>query len=153
MFLFQTKDHQIIQSRGNATALQMHTAIVLFDGVCNFCNASINFVIDRDKKGAFKFATLQSEIGQKLLVKFEKTTTDFDSVILIKNNQLFQKSDAALEIAKEMDGGWKLLYGFKIIPRFIRNFFYDLIAKNRYKIFGRTEACRIPTVELRERFL
>ena len=110
-------------------------------------------MIDRDGKGTFKFAALQSDIGQELLKQFGKKTADFDSVILIKNNQLFQKSDAALEIAREMGGIWKLFYGFKIFPRFIRDFFYDLIAKNRYKIFGRTEACRIPTEELRERFL
>jgi predicted DCC family thiol-disulfide oxidoreductase YuxK len=127
--------------------------IILFDGVCNFCNASINFVIDRDSKGIFKFAALQSEVGQEILRKFSLKTQDFDSIIAIDGDNVFQKSDAALEIARRMDGLWKLCYVFKVIPSFLRNPIYDLIARNRYKIFGKTEACRIPTPELKARFL
>lgn len=127
--------------------------IILFDGVCNFCNASINFVIDHDPKKHFKFAPLQSEIGQAILRKFNKNTEDFDSVILLKDNQLYQKSAAALEITEHLSGFWKYLSIFKIFPTFILNFFYDIIAKNRYKIFGKTDSCRMPTPELRERFL
>ena len=126
---------------------------VLFDGVCNFCNASINFVIDRDSKGIFKFAALQSEIGQEILKKYGLKQNDFDSIILEKEGEIFQKSDAALEIARNLDGLWKICYIFKIIPSFLRNPIYDLIAKNRYRIFGRTDACRIPTPELKARFL
>ncbi|AFK02269.1 thiol-disulfide oxidoreductase DCC [Emticicia oligotrophica DSM 17448] len=126
---------------------------ILFDGVCNFCNASINFVIDRDSKGIFKFAALQSEVGQEILRKFSLKTQDFDSIIAIDGDNVFQKSDAALEIARRMDGLWKLCYVFKVIPSFLRNPIYDLIARNRYKIFGKTEACRIPTPELKARFL
>jgi predicted DCC family thiol-disulfide oxidoreductase YuxK len=127
--------------------------IVLFDGVCNFCNASINFVIDRDSKGIFKFAALQSEIGQELLKKYGLKQDSFDSIILEKEGKIYQKSDAALEIARNLDGLWKIFYVFKIIPSFLRNPIYDLIAKNRYRIFGRTDACRIPTPELKARFL
>jgi predicted DCC family thiol-disulfide oxidoreductase YuxK len=131
---------------------------ILFDGVCNFCNASINFVIDRDSKGIFKFATLQSEVGQELLKKFSLQTSDsesrtFDSIVAIEGDKVYQKSDAALEIARRMNGIWKIFYVFKIIPSFLRNPIYDLVAKNRYRIFGRTDACRIPTPELKTRFL
>ena len=127
--------------------------IILFDGVCNFCNASINFVIDHDPEKHFKFAPLQSEIGQAILRKFNKNTEDFDSVILLKNNQLYQKSAAALEITKHLSGLWKYLSVFGILPAFFLNFFYDVIAKNRYKFFGKTEICRMPTPELKVRFL
>ena len=126
---------------------------VLFDGVCNFCNASINFVIDRDKKGVFKFAALQSDIGQVILKKYGLKQTNFDSIILEKEGKIYQKSDAALEIVRNMDGLWKVFYIFKIIPSFLRNPVYNLIAKNRYRIFGRTDACRIPTPKLKARFL
>jgi predicted DCC family thiol-disulfide oxidoreductase YuxK len=127
--------------------------IILFDGVCNFCNSSINFVIDHDPEKHFKFAALQSEIGQDILCKFNKNTENFDSVILLKDNQLYLKSEAALEIAKHLSGFWKYLSIFRILPTFFLNFFYDIIAKNRYRIFGKADSCRMPTAELRERFL
>ena len=127
--------------------------IILFDGVCNFCNASINFIIDHDPEKRFKFAPLQSDLGQSVLKQFNKNTKDFDSVILLKDNQLYQKSEAALEIVKHLSGAWKYLSIFSILPTFFLDFFYDIIAKNRYRIFGKTETCRIPTPELRERFL
>jgi predicted DCC family thiol-disulfide oxidoreductase YuxK len=127
--------------------------IVLFDGVCNFCNSSINFVIDHDPEKHFKFAPLQSDIGQDILRKFNKNTEDFDSIILLKDNQLYQKSEAALEIAKHLSGFWKYLSVFSILPTFFLNFFYDIVAKNRYRIFGKSDSCRMPTAELRERFL
>ena len=126
---------------------------ILFDGVCNFCNASINFIIDRDSKVIFKFAALQSEVGQELLKKFSLKTNDFDSIVAIDCDKVYQKSDAALEIARRMNGIWKIFYAFKFIPAFLRNPVYDLIARNRFRIFGRTDACRIPTPELKARFL
>ncbi len=127
--------------------------IVLFDGVCNFCNASINFVIDRDSKGVFKFAALQSDIGQEILKKYGLKQDNFDSIILEKEGVIYQKSDAALEIVRNMDGFWQIFYVFKLIPAFLRNPVYDLIARNRYRMFGRTDACRMPTAELKARFL
>ena len=126
---------------------------ILFDGVCNFCNASINFIIDRDSKGVFKFAALQSEIGQEFLKRNGLKQDTFDSVILEKSGIIYQKSDAALEIARNLDGFWKILYVFKIVPFFLRNPIYDLVARNRYRIFGRTDACRLPTPALKARFL
>lgn len=126
--------------------------IILFDGVCNFCNSSINFVIDHDPEKHFKFAPLQSDLGQSILKQFNKNTNDFDSVILLKDNKLYQKSEAAVEIAKHLSGAWKYLAVFGILPTFLLNFFYDIIAKNRYRIFGKSDSCRMPTPELRERF-
>ncbi len=128
--------------------------VVLFDGVCNFCNSSINFIIDRDKHNKFKFAALQSELGKQLLQTHgvEQPAT-LDSVVLIKNEKIYKKSEAALEIARELSGLWPLLYIFKILPTFIRDIFYDLLAVNRYKIFGKADVCRMPTPELQQKFL
>jgi predicted DCC family thiol-disulfide oxidoreductase YuxK len=134
-------------------SIPQNTQLILFDGVCNFCNSSINFIIDHDPERHFKFAPLQSEIGQSVLTQFNKNTNDFDSVILLKDNKLYQKSEAAIEIAKHLLGAWKYLSILGILPTFFLDFFYNIIAKNRYKIFGKTETCRMPTLELRERFL
>lgn len=127
--------------------------IVLFDGVCNLCNASVNFIIDRDAKAVFKFASLQSDFGQKILNENQLKQADFDSILLLKEDKILKKSDAALEIARNLEGWWKFFYVLKVIPKFIRDFGYDLIAKNRYRIFGKSETCRIPTAELKARFL
>lgn len=127
--------------------------IILFDGVCNLCNSSVNFIIDRDKNNKFKFAALQSETGQKFLEKFSLNASEFDSVILIDDNKFYTKSTAALKIAKEFPSLWKLFYAFIIIPAPLRNVLYDLVAKNRYRLFGKKDSCRMPTPELKEKFL
>ena len=129
--------------------------IVLFDGVCNFCNGAVNFIVDRDKQAKFVFASLQSEIGSEILNNYRLSTRHkaLDSIVLVKNNRVYVKSRAALEIAKELDGSWPLFYAFIILPPFIRDFFYDLLAKYRYKLFGKSETCRIPTADIRDRFL
>ncbi|MEA5403180.1 thiol-disulfide oxidoreductase DCC family protein [Arcicella sp. DC2W] len=138
---------------GNIHSPLTDQQIILFDGVCNFCNASINFVIEHDNQKRFKFASLQSDFGYETLKKYNRNTSDFDSVILLKNNRLYIKSEAALEIAKDLSGFWKYLSVFNILPTFILDFFYDLIAKNRYKLFGKSEVCRMPSPDLKERFL
>ncbi len=127
--------------------------IILFDGVCNLCNGAINFTIKRDKKNIFKFAALQSEIGQTLLSKYKINTSEVDSIILIDGENYYVKSSAALRISKHLSGGYPLLYGFLILPKFIRNAAYDFIARNRYKWFGKKESCMIPTPALKEKFL
>lgn len=127
--------------------------LILFDGVCNFCNSSINFIIDHDPEKHFIFAPLQSDIGQEILTRFNKNTQDFDSVILLKDNKLYEKSEAALEITKHLAGFWKYLSVFGILPTFFLDFFYNIVAKNRYRIFGKSDSCRMPTAELKERFL
>lgn len=126
--------------------------IILFDGVCNFCNASINFVIDHDTARRFRFTSLQSDIGQQILTENRRSVSDFDTVLLIREGKLYEKSTAALEIARYLRG-WTWLYAFRFIPRFIRDAVYNLIAKNRYRIFGKSESCRIPTAEERSLFI
>jgi predicted DCC family thiol-disulfide oxidoreductase YuxK len=127
--------------------------IVLFDGVCNFCNASINFVIEHDKAGYFKFAPLQSETGEQLMAKHGIDTIETDSVILVEDEKVYTHSTAALRIARKLDGLWSWFYAFIVVPKPIRDFFYKLLAKNRYRLFGRQDACMIPTPEVRARFL
>lgn len=127
--------------------------IILFDGVCNLCNSSINFVIKHDKKNVFKFAALQSEVGLELISKFKIDTSKLDSIILIDGDKYYEKSSAALYIAKKLSGGYPLLFGFIILPKFIRNSVYDYVARNRYKWFGKKESCMIPTAELKSKFL
>ena len=109
--------------------------IILFDGVCNFCNFWVNFLLDRDKKDKFRFTALQSETGEKLLKKFNLSTEDFDTFVLIVGDKYYVRSTAALLVAKNLTGLWKMLYVFIIIPKQIRDFLYNLVAKNRYKLF------------------
>lgn len=130
-----------------------NTRIILFDGVCNLCNDFVQFIIKRDPKAKFKFASLQSPEGLLLLNKFGLPTTDFDSLVYINGDNYLIKSNAGLAILKELEGFWKLFYVFIIIPKFIRDFFYDIISKTRYKIFGKRTSCMIPTPEIKQRFL
>lgn len=127
--------------------------IILFDGVCNFCNGSVNFIIERDRENYFKFAPLQSEMAQNLLDKFGIDKTQTDSVVLIENEKAYTHSTAALKVARKLDGAWSSFYAFIIIPKPIRDFFYKLFAKYRYKLFGKQDACMMPTPEIRRRFL
>jgi len=128
-------------------------AVILFDGVCNFCNSSVNYIIGHDPTGYFKFAALQSEAGEKLKEKFGVDDPETDSVVLIENEIAFIRSAAALKIAKKLNGPASILYIFIIIPRPIRDLLYDQFAKRRYKFFGERDACMIPTPEVRSRFL
>lgn len=127
--------------------------ILLFDGVCNLCNSSVNFIIDHDPKGRFKFAALQSGFGQQKLAELGYNQDEFDSLILLSEGKVYKKSSAALRIAKRLSGLYPLLYIFIIIPPFIRHGVYDVIAKNRYKWWGKRDSCRMPTPELKARFV
>ena len=127
--------------------------IILFDGVCNFCNFWVNFIINRDKNDTYQFAAMQSDSGQRLLQKFKLNSNDFDSFVLIVNDKHFTKSTAALMIIKNLESIVKLLYPLTILPGPIRDFIYDLIAKNRYKLFGKRDVCRIPTENEKRKFL
>ena len=128
--------------------------IILFDGVCNLCNSSVLFVIRRDKKDLYRFAALQSDLGKEFVASRGIDTTKTDSIILVEPDlAYYTKSSAALKIGRGFGGGWKLLALFEWIPPVIRDFFYDIVAKNRYRWFGRREACMIPTPELRAKFL
>ena len=128
-------------------------AIVLFDGVCNFCNASVNFVIARDKAGYFRFAPLQSEIGEELSKRYGIDKVETDSVIVIENERVYTHSSAALRIARHLDGTWSWSYVFVIVPKPIRDLLYRLFARNRYRLFGRQDACMMPTPDVRARFM
>jgi predicted DCC family thiol-disulfide oxidoreductase YuxK len=127
--------------------------IILFDGVCNLCNGAVQFVIRHDPKGIFKLAALQSEAGQALLKKHQLDPEALHSIVLILDDKVYRQSRAALEIARRLSGAWPLLYVFIIVPYFLRDWIYDWIAANRYRWFGKQDACMIPTPELRSRFL
>ena len=127
--------------------------IVFFDGVCNFCNYWVNFAIKRDKKSKLRFAAVQGETAAKMLPEHQLSVNALSTVILIDNGKVYTQSSAALRICKYLDGGWKLFYGLMIIPKFIRDFFYNIIARNRYKWYGKKDTCMIPGPEIRERFL
>ena len=131
----------------------MESKIILFDGVCNLCNGIVNFIIDRDKKRVFKFAALQSEPAARLLGFHQSQIDKPDSIVLIDGDKIKTKSSAVLEIVRNLSGIWPFLYWMMIIPAVVRDLFYDLVAKNRYWMFGRNKQCRIPEPKLIERFL
>jgi predicted DCC family thiol-disulfide oxidoreductase YuxK len=126
--------------------------IILFDGICNFCNGSVQFNIKRDPQAHFRFASLQSEVGKEMLTKY-RIPEDINSFIFIDGERYYTKSSAALTVCKHLKGFWKLLYVFLLVPRPIRDIFYHLIAENRYKWFGKRESCMIPSEDIRKRFL
>lgn len=126
--------------------------VILFDGVCNYCNAMVNFAIRNDKKAILKFAPLQSEAGRRLKQEY-KIAPEIDSVILIEQDKVYTYSDAAIRISKYLRWPAKILYGLIIIPKFIRQPFYKWVAKNRYKWFGKKEECMVPTQNIKARFL
>ena len=126
---------------------------ILFDGVCNFCNGVVNFVIKKDKRSRMKFAPLQSDTGRKLLRQYNLSTQTFDSFVFIEEGKVYTQSTAALKVCTFFTGLWPLLYGLIIVPKFIRDGLYKWIAKNRYRWFGKREQCMTPTREIRDRFL
>lgn len=127
--------------------------IILFDGVCNFCNFWVNFVIKRDKRDVFRFASLQSEEAKKLTKKFNFDNSSLDTFVLIVGEKLCTKSTAALLVSKELKSLFKIIYPLIILPEFLRDFIYDIIANNRYRIFGKRDVCRIPTEYDKQKFL
>jgi predicted DCC family thiol-disulfide oxidoreductase YuxK len=127
-------------------------AIVLFDGVCNFCNNSVKFIIERDPDAYFSFASMQGSTGQEVLRTYHLDDY-FGSFVLIDNGKLYLKSSAALRICKHLKGFWKIGYFFLIVPVPIRDFFYNFIASNRYKWFGKRESCMLPSPDIRNRYL
>lgn len=128
-------------------------SIILFDGVCNLCNASVNFVIKHDKKAQFLFASFQSDAAKEIMLHFNLKNLNLDSIVLIKGDKIYEKSTAIMRIARLLSGGYKFLYFFILIPKFARDWMYSYIAKNRYKFFGKRERCMIPSLELKNRFL
>ena len=127
--------------------------IVIFDGVCNLCNGAVNFIVKRDSAGKFLFTPMQSALAQELVEKYNVSNVGKDAFLLIKDDRTYIWTDAALEIASELDGHWHLCRAFKIIPRPICDWCYRQFARNRYTLFGRTDACVIPSAEIRSRFI
>lgn len=127
--------------------------LIIFDGVCNLCNASTNFIIQRDPNALFTFTPVQSDTGIRLLSDLGIDPSDPSTFVLIQNGEVFLKSDAALEIAKHLTGAWPILSYLRFIPNIIRDSIYNLIAKNRYKIMGKRNSCMIPTAEIKARFI
>ena len=135
------------------TQLNKFMPIILFDGVCNFCNRTVNIIIEHDKDAYFKLAASQSNAGLNMLQKFDLDQKASGSVILIDNEKVYTKTDAVIQIAIHLKGWPRLFTGLKIIPKPIRDFAYDVIAKNRYALFGKRETCRVPEASERNRFL
>ncbi|MFV8828917.1 thiol-disulfide oxidoreductase DCC family protein [Alkalihalobacterium sp. APHAB7] len=128
------------------------SGIVLFDGACNFCHYSVQFIIKRDRRGYFKFASLQSDIGKKLLEEYA-LPHDMSTFVLIDNDRSYIKSSAALRVCQHLDGFWKAFIIFRIIPTLMRDIVYNFVAQNRYRWFGLRDSCMLPTPEQRKRFL
>ncbi len=130
-----------------------HERVIVFDGVCNWCNAWINFTIDHDPQGKFKLGTLQSEQAEQILQALQLSTEDFETFLLLERTHVFTKSTAVLRIARHLSGLWPLLYLFIVVPRPLRDAIYDIVARNRYKLMGKAETCRVPTPDERARFV
>ena len=128
-------------------------AVVLFDGVCNLCNGFVRFVIPRDPLDHIRFAALQSEAARRLMAPTGVTRGDADSIVLVEGERAFVRSEAALRIARQLRFPWPLLYGLVVVPRPIRDWAYDIVARNRYRWFGRRDVCMMPGPETQDRFL
>jgi len=127
--------------------------ILLFDGVCNLCTGIVKFIIKNDKKEVFRFAALQSQSGQALLKKLNLPATDFDTFVLIIGDQYYTKSTAVLHVLKALGGLWEVLYVYIVFPESMRDFIYDIVARTRYRVFGKKETCLVPSPEINDRFL
>ncbi len=128
-------------------------SVILFDGVCNFCNAGINWIIKRDKQDRYRFASLQSPFGQSVLKKLNLPQNDFNTFILLEDDHYYFRSTGALKVAKGLGGIWRLSYFLIFIPERLRDYLYNIVAKNRYMLFGKKEECMIPTMETKIKFL
>lgn len=127
--------------------------IILFDGACNFCHDSVLFVIKHDPKQKFCFASVQSDVGQEIITYFDVPQVGEETFLLVKNNNCYFKTNASLEIAKDLDGLWPIFSWLKIIPRPLRDSCYNVFARNRYRLFGKKDKCVVPTKDTADRFL
>jgi predicted DCC family thiol-disulfide oxidoreductase YuxK len=132
---------------------RQHRDVVVFDGVCNLCSRSVRFIIAHEAVPHFEFAPVQSPAGQRLLKRFGFAPDDVKTFVLIAGGKAYVRSDAAIRIARHLRGAWKLTALVWILPRPLRDWLYDVIARNRYRWFGRTDVCMVPTPEVRSRFL
>lgn len=125
----------------------------MFDGYCNFCSSTVQFVIDKEKTPDLYFCSLQSQAGQAMLKLFNIDPSVTDSLVLIEHDKAYIKSSAALRLSRHLKALYPLLFGFIIVPPFIRNAVYDYIARHRYKWFGKSESCMLPDPKVKARFL
>lgn len=132
--------------------IDLKKPIIFFDGICNLCNASVRFVIQKDKKKQFLFASLQSDAAKNILLH-KKQKIKMDTILLLYKDTVYLKSDAALLVLKKLGFPYNIFYVFKIFPKFTRDFIYDIIAKNRYRWFGKKERCMVPNKKIQERFI
>jgi predicted DCC family thiol-disulfide oxidoreductase YuxK len=140
--------HQVANSR-----IQQLSSVILFDGVCNLCNAFVTFVIPRDPAGRFKFGALQSPAAQRLLGSIDSRGSWPDSVVLVENGRVWTRSAAALRIARRLRFPWPLAYGFVVVPRPLRDWIYTVVARRRYQWFGKRAVCIVPTPAMAARFI
>ena len=131
----------------------MYQNLILFDGVCNFCNSAVQIVIEIDRQKIFKFAAIQSELGQQLYRQHGLDPIDIQTLMLVDGERVLTRSDAVLEVLARLDGGWQLLAGFRAMPQPLRDWAYSEFARQRFVLFGRRDACMVPTPELQERFI
>lgn len=141
------------KSKENVTAAAANQAVILFDGVCNLCNGFVQFVIRYDRREHFRLAALQSAAGRRALHHIHAANYRLDSVVLIENGKIYLRSTAALKILRRLGGLWPLAYAAILLPAFLRDAIYVVVAKNRYRWFGRQESCLVPTPALQRRFL
>jgi predicted DCC family thiol-disulfide oxidoreductase YuxK len=130
--------------------------VLLYDGVCGFCNKSVQLILDRDRRGEMRFAALQSDYGAAIVERHPELR-GVDSVVFVEREgggeRVYTRSDAALKVASYLGGFWKVLLAAKVVPRRVRDYFYDLFARNRYRLFGKYDSCMLPPPEVRSRFL
>lgn len=131
----------------------MYHNLILFDGVCNFCNTAVQTVIKLDRQKVFKFAAIQSKLGQQLYRQHGLDPVDIQTLMFVDGDRVLTKSDAVLEVLARLDGGWQLLAGFSAMPQPLRDWAYTEFARQRFFLFGRQETCMVPTPEVRERFI
>ena len=131
----------------------MYRNLILFDGVCNFCNTGVQTVIEIDNRKTFKFAAIQSKLGQKLYRQHGLDPVDIQTLMFVDGDMILTKSDAVLAVLARLDGGWQLLAGFRAMPQPLRDWAYTEFARQRFMLFGRQETCMVPTPEVQERFI
>ncbi len=131
----------------------MYQNLILFDGVCNFCNSAVQMVIEIDRHQIFKFAAIQSELGQQLYRQHGLDPVDIQTLMLVDGDRVLTKSDAVLAVLSKLDGGWQYLANFTAMPQPLRDWAYSEFARQRFVLFGRRDSCMVPTPELQERFI
>jgi predicted DCC family thiol-disulfide oxidoreductase YuxK len=149
----ETRDSSTGDAAARAGSAEAGGPLVLYDGTCGLCNRSVQLILRHDRRGRFRFAALQSEVGRQLLSRHGLPVDRLDTVVLVEDGRAFTRSTAALRIARGMDAPWPAVWPLALVPRPVRDLCYGVVARNRYRLFGRTDACMLPPPEVRARFL